>query len=119
MTWVSADYLHWWVKDAPQPLITQGSTADPIPGALGQPGTQVVAGGTPQDFGGISGLRATLAFWCDEDRVYGMEGGYAFLTQTSRGAAFASPSSGTTVFAQPVVFPGAGERAFAASPRTG
>ena len=39
--WFTADYLLWWTKSAavPQPLITVGSSGDPIPGALGQPNT--------------------------------------------------------------------------------
>src|SRR5208283_6095108 len=44
--WASSDYLFWWSKNAPAPvpLVTTGSLADPIPGALGQPGTKVLFG---------------------------------------------------------------------------
>src|SRR5437763_13005601 len=40
-TWVSAEYLLWWLKDGPvpSPLLTTGDPTDPVaPAALGQPG---------------------------------------------------------------------------------
>ena len=47
--WVDAAVLGWKIGDAPQPtpLVTAGSLAAPLPGALGQPGTSVQIGGTP------------------------------------------------------------------------
>src|SRR5262245_9985124 len=50
--WVSAEYLLWWIKDGPfpVPLATTGSATDPTPGALGQPGTTVLFGGSNVDF---------------------------------------------------------------------
>src|SRR2546422_2933072 len=41
--WARAEYLYWWVSGDPvPPLATLGSPADPVPGALGQPGTTVL-----------------------------------------------------------------------------
>src|SRR3954462_1458789 len=44
--WVRAEYLLWWSKNGPlhEPLVTLGSSNDAIPGALGQPDTQVIFG---------------------------------------------------------------------------
>src|SRR4051812_32561347 len=57
--WASAEYLLWWVKAGPLPLplIATGSTADPLPGALGQPGTSLVFGNTHNDYHTFSGVR--------------------------------------------------------------
>src|SRR4051794_32368510 len=45
--WAGGDYLVWWLKRPPQPvpLITTGDPNSPVPGGLGQPGTQILAGG--------------------------------------------------------------------------
>ena len=55
------DYLLFWFKPVclNVPIITVGSAADAHPGTIGQPGTQVVVGGTPPhhfDFGATSGI---------------------------------------------------------------
>src|SRR5207237_3203376 len=44
--WAEADYLMWWYRGGSlPPLVTAGSPTDPIPAALGQPGTVVLFGG--------------------------------------------------------------------------
>src|SRR5262249_22305628 len=69
------DYLLWWVKDGPVPfpLVTTGNTAAAVPGALGQPGTQVLFGSNDVDFGGLSGVRGTLGLWIGPDARCGVE----------------------------------------------
>jgi hypothetical protein len=46
--WANAEVLGWKIGGAPQPtpLVTGGSRAASLPGALGQPGTSVQIGGT-------------------------------------------------------------------------
>ena len=48
-----AEYLLWWTKDAPNqvPLVTKGF--------VGNPGTEVLLGGTDVDFGARHGARLT------------------------------------------------------------
>ena len=43
--WVTAEYLAWQIKDPPvtTPLLTTGSTLDAVPGAIGQPNTNIVS----------------------------------------------------------------------------
>jgi hypothetical protein len=46
--WLGAEFLLWSTKRASlPPLATVGDPADPLPGALGQPGTRVLFGGEP------------------------------------------------------------------------
>src|SRR5437868_5270853 len=53
------DYLLWWMKPVclKVPVLTAGSTADAVPGAIGQPNTTVLVGGSRFEFGGASGIR--------------------------------------------------------------
>ena len=50
--WVDAAVLGWKIGNAPQPtpLVTAGSLAAPLPGALGQPGTSGVGCGASPIF---------------------------------------------------------------------
>src|SRR5437764_1214525 len=61
--WASAEYLYWWTKGMNiPPLVTSGSAANAIPGALGQPGTGTLFGNNI-DGEGQSGGRFTAGFW--------------------------------------------------------
>jgi len=73
--WFSTEYLYWWVKPSPGtvPLVTTGSAADAIPGAIGQPHTATLFGGSDYNFPGMSGVRATLGGWIDRDNKWGVE----------------------------------------------
>jgi hypothetical protein len=73
--WAGVDYTALWVKRAPVPvpLVTTGSTADLVPGAIGQMGTMVVEGGH-SDFGTLSTGRVFAGLWLDCDRCIGIEG---------------------------------------------
>lgn len=101
--WVRGEYLMWWTKKMwTPPLVTTGSLTDAVPGALGQPGTTVLFGGsvnTPNRDGG----RFTIGYWFDRDETWGIEGNYLFLSQ--RSASFEAGSNGmlggTTLVARP------------------
>lgn len=56
------EYLYWWSKDAPLPvpIATSGSFDDPVPGAIGQPGTQVLFGEKSIDNNPGSGFRVSI-----------------------------------------------------------
>lgn len=75
-----AELLLWFVngQDLP-PLVTYGSVADPVPGALGQPGTVVAYGNGPQDTTLRAGGRFTAGWWFGERNIVGVDAQYLFL----------------------------------------
>lgn len=83
--WFRKDILLWWVKGGPRtvPFGTTGpapaSGATPLPGFLGQPGTQVVLGDEPTNYGLRPGARFTGGLWLDDDKTLGIEGNYLLL----------------------------------------
>ncbi|MBI3862836.1 MAG: BBP7 family outer membrane beta-barrel protein [Planctomycetia bacterium] len=83
--WIKAEALYWWTKASPLPVpvITAGSPFDPIPGALGQPGTQVIIGNENIGLPGRGGGRFTLGFALDREAQTALEGNYFFLTSVT------------------------------------
>jgi Putative beta barrel porin-7 (BBP7) len=82
--WGGIDYLLWWVRNRP-PLVVTGSPADPFPGALDQPGTQILFGDQGLRYGAVSGLRLGLGAWLDRDNILGVEaGGFLLQQRTAR-----------------------------------
>src|SRR5262245_15099135 len=106
--WFNGDYLLWWVSKAPlpAPLVTSGAAGDFVPGALGQPGTKVLYGGSQQDMGTFSGLRLGLGAWLDDSQLWGVEASGFFLAESFKNFRAKSDAAGNPVFAQPVVIPG-------------
>jgi hypothetical protein len=102
--WARAEYLLWWIKDSHYPpLVTTGAATDPLPGALGMPGTQVLFGGRV-DNEERSGGRFTAGLRLDDAGTWGLEAGYFFLGTRSAGAADSSPgTAGSAVLARPFV----------------
>jgi hypothetical protein len=93
--WGGIDYLLWWVKDGPAsaPLITTNPNSGTI-GAIGEPGTVVLAGGSANtfDYGSFSGVRATVGGWIDYQKTCGAEFSYMELgTNTTN---FSASSAG-------------------------
>src|SRR5579862_2921636 len=92
--WIGAEYLYWWTKDmSVPPLVTSGSVADSIPGALNQPGTRTLLGGGT-DSEGESGFRFYVGFWLNDAHTFGLEGDYLFLGGNSK--TFVAGASGVT-----------------------
>jgi hypothetical protein len=91
--WASADYLLWFVKSGPVngPLVTAGSPADPVPGALGQPGTQVLFGNS-LNYNPLSGARFNVGVGLTS-RI-GLEAGYFLLERGAVGYTAASDAAG-------------------------
>jgi len=83
--WGGAELLYWWVKDSPLPvpIVTSGSLHDPLPGALGQPGTTVILGNQDISMPGRSGTRFTLGFALDNEQLWALEGNYFLLGSRS------------------------------------
>jgi hypothetical protein len=112
--WFRPDMLLWWTKDAPvpQPLVTFGSPTDAVPGALGQPGTQVAFGGLNASFGYVGGVRLESGVWLDERRIFGLEAGYFVLIKQRRDFVDQSDIFGNPVIARPVVNASGSESAY-------
>lgn len=80
----TADYLLWWFRTQELPaLVTSGDFSDAIPGALGQPTTQVVIGGRSLDDEGHSGIRFGVEYDLDSTNTYSLMGNFFLLEQQS------------------------------------
>jgi Putative beta barrel porin-7 (BBP7) len=75
------EYLNWWMKKGNFPaLVTNGDPADAPPGALGQPGTNVLYGDRVGP-NGFSGARLNLGLWLDAEQTWALEGNYFLFGQ--------------------------------------
>jgi hypothetical protein len=100
--YVNADYLLWWIKGSKTPpLVTQGSAGDPIPGALGLPGTTVLFGGGSVENNPFSGARLSAGYWFGDQHLLGVDFGGFFLGQ--QGENFSASSPGTPILARPFI----------------
>jgi hypothetical protein len=96
--WGKADWWLAWIKAAHFPiLITDGGTADPLPGALGQPGTIEPFGGEPPHE--RQGARFQVGEWLDAEQRFGVELGGMLLA--SRSIVYGQSSPGTPALARP------------------
>ncbi len=101
--WFKAEYLYWWLKPQNVPaLATTGSTTDPVPAALGQPGTSVLFGDDSLGEEGRSGGRIAAGFWLDCEHSFGFDGSFFILgsQNTNFAANFANGANGL-VLARP------------------
>jgi hypothetical protein len=105
--WATAEYLLWWLKDAPlpAPLVTTG-TPDLVNGGgvLGRPSTVILFGGSPIQEPAQSGARVAAGYWLDEEHIFGIEGVFFFLAERSIANFQASSNlTGTPVLTSPVI----------------
>jgi hypothetical protein len=97
-----AEYLLWWIKGSrTPPLVTRGSAGDPIPGALGLPGTTVLFGGGSVEDNPLSGGRVLVGYWFGDQHLLGIEVGGFFLGQ--QGKNFTATSTGTPILTRPFI----------------
>ncbi len=84
--WGNAEYLLWWTKNGPlhTPLITTGSSSDPVPAAIGQPNTKVLFGNHSINFHGQSGFRLALRTWFEEDNEFAIEASGFYLPKKTK-----------------------------------
>jgi hypothetical protein len=84
--------LFWWTRHSPVvPLVTTNPDPNSI-ASLAEPGTTVLFGGDPIDFGNTIGIRGTLGCWvCDH--TVGVEGSIFGLPR--QGKTFTATGSGT------------------------
>jgi hypothetical protein len=95
--WIRTEYLLWQTKHAHIPPLVTSSPATSL-GVIGQPGTEVLLGGS-LDYEEQSGGRFTLGVWLDPCKCFGLEGSYFFLGQ--RTTHFTAASSGVPLLARP------------------
>jgi hypothetical protein len=103
--WMSADYLFWWIKRAPQstPLVVTGSPTDAFPGAADQPNTRVLYGGNGLGFNPFSGARMSLGLWCGPDDRLGFELAGFILGQKANQYEAGGNATGQPFIARPFV----------------
>jgi len=109
--WLKAEALYWWTKAAPVPvpLVTLGDPGDPIPGALGQPGTSLLMGNQDVTLPGRGGGRFTLGFTLDPEQVAAFEAAYFFVgTSSASQNVFSDGSPASSLLAIPFFDPIAG-----------
>lgn len=101
--WFGAEFLAWSTKRASlPPLATTGDAADPIPGALGQPGTRVLFGGGGDGSNRLlPGFRLRGGYALSND--WGVEAGGFWLQERSIQFAAQSGVNGLPIIARPVV----------------
>ncbi len=106
--WFRPEALLWWSKSSPLPIpiVTAGNLNDPIPGALGQPGTSVLLGnqniGLPSQGGG----RITFGFTFDAEQSWGIEGTYFYLSNpTVTQGVYSNGGQGSALLAFPYYNP--------------
>ncbi len=117
---VSAEYLMWWVSKAPLPvpLVVTGSPTDPVPGALGQPGTKILYGGNGVDYGLLSGMRYDATLWLDPDSRVGLTGNFFQLEGRTATFIAAGNKTGQPFLAEPYTSAITGARTSSSSRRT-
>ncbi len=77
---LDAELLLWWINgQSLPPLVTYGEISDPVPGAMGQPHTQVAFGNGSQDSLLRSGGRITAGYWFGNSNIIGVDGQYLFV----------------------------------------
>jgi len=79
------------------PVVSVGNPSAPVPGAIGQPGTQVVIGGVPPhkfDFGATPGGQLT-AGWVSADGALGVEVTGFLMDTSSAGQGFTAAANGS------------------------
>jgi hypothetical protein len=103
--WLDAEVLGWKIGDAPQPtpLVTAGSLTAPLPGALGQPGTSVVIGGSSVSLPIQIGGRFALGTWVERAAGLGIEvGGFVRAPATTRQSVSTDGLPGSPTYAVPL-----------------
>jgi hypothetical protein len=98
--WGRAEYLLWATPGMHVPVLaTTGAAADPLPAAIGQPGTDALFGNTFLNDGFRSGGRLTLGAWLDRRGCRGVD--VSYLTLGSEETVLSASSEGFAVFGRP------------------
>lgn len=84
--WIRGEYLLWTLRNnpVPLPLITSASFSDPIPGAIGQPGTKILRGNKTVDMGWQNGFQLSAGATINEKRSISLEKSYFLLPKVTK-----------------------------------
>ena len=98
--YIGFDYLYWYTeRQKAPPLVSTGAITDPLPGALGQPNSQVVPVTTTP---GHNGGRLTLGYGVNQSTEWSVEGNFFILEQASGGRTLSSSGApGSNVLSRP------------------
>lgn len=100
--WFGFDYLMWWAKDQSAfPLVTTGAAGNG--GVIGTPGTTVLLGRDPIEYGTSNGFRTWFGGYLDEERQVGFEVSGFMTERVGYSDFFQSSAVGTPVLAVPFV----------------
>lgn len=103
--WIRGECLRWTLKKSPIPipLITSASYADPLPGAIGQPGTKVLLGNKAVDLGWQNGFQLCAGAAINGEQSLYVEGCFFLLPKVTK-KKFLSTSGepGSPNFAVPI-----------------
>lgn len=103
--WIKGEYLGWTLRKSPIsiPLITSASFSDPIPGAIGQPGTRVLLGDQKIGMGWQNGFQLSIGTPLINDQSIKIEGSYfLFPKETKKKSLSTSGEPGSSNFAVPI-----------------
>jgi len=103
--YASADYLLWHIKKAPlpEPLVSTGPEDVNRAGAVNSPGTVVLLGGPPLDYGQTNGYRLTAGSWLDEFRTLAFEGSWFQMEQRAVSFQASSDANGEPILGHPLI----------------
>ena len=101
--WISANYTLSFFRTGvqPGPLVTTGSAADAVPGALGSPNTTVLFGNNVS-FNPFSGVRLDAGVFLDRDSRWSLDWNGLLITPNHTHFSAASDAAGNPVLARPV-----------------
>lgn len=104
--WGEAHYLFWWIRNASsRPVVTTGDPNNPLAGVLDQPDTRPLFGGNNLDFGNLSGMKAGVGIWLDDEQTLGLEAGGFVLEQGQVGFSAVSGPLGSPPLVVPFTDP--------------
>jgi hypothetical protein len=103
--WMSAGYRLWWLKPtpAPQPLVTTDPTGEggEPPGALGQPGTRILYGGTDIEYKSFHGGWITVGCAINDFQTKALEFTFWGLGSAEKTFSRTSDDQGLPTIARP------------------
>ena len=102
--YIGIDYLLAWINKGPlsTPLITTGNPLDPNPGALGQPGTNVLFGTNDIDYRMFHGVRAEVGYFVDDAACYSMDLSFFYMLPRHVRFSIASDENGLPAIGRPI-----------------
>ncbi len=102
---VQAEFLYWWISknNTNVPLVTSAALTDPLPGALGQPGTKIQLSSCNINPRNNAGFRFLVGALLDECKAIDLEMSYFLLpTHHSQRSSATSGQPGSANLAVPV-----------------